>query len=235
MALGGFTTKDRAKMDGGSPVKDKRFLHFSDREQSRRLSLFGPTGWASYSDDKARSLGSVKAKGVVPTEAEVLKLAVEWAKRLGVDPSNFAKKEGGSELYGIRFIQTQEGFGKPTPESGSEVIMRGISFVRQIDGMSFTGSGEDGGLSISFGDQGKVSDLQLVWRKYERHKLLKASSPLEIVERIRSGKAKMSPPTDFDVSPAKKLTINKVIFFIWVQAEMTHRNFFILLRLSFAT
>jgi hypothetical protein len=77
--------------------------------------------------------------------------------------------------------------------------------------LPFTGHGEDAGLSIDFGDQGKIAQLQLVWRKLQRHKVCRVLSPPEIMQCVRQGKARISPFTMVNSSPAKQLRIKRVV------------------------
>src|SRR5438477_4277441 len=84
LAIGSFTLKDRTKVDGEPPIKDKQFSFFAGKETAiHHLGIFPPTGWAYYRNARAEALGEAKPQGV-PSESEAVALALEWAKRLGI-------------------------------------------------------------------------------------------------------------------------------------------------------
>lgn len=209
MAVGGFTMRDRTHIEGQRPFKDKRLLYFANKERTRHLGIFPPLGWLYYRDEKTRLVGKEGAKGV-PSEAEVLSLALMWLEKLGIDRTQIVTKDDGSELQAYRYVDNRKFFDSAKDEPVSEVILRGVSFVRRIDGVSFTGRGSDGGFTISFANEGKIADMELVWRNLQRHESRKVASPAEIMEHIKQGQSTMVPMTAVDLSNAKKLTINKV-------------------------
>ena len=208
MTLGGFTKKDQTHIEGQPPFKDKRLKYFANKRRTRHLGIFPPLGYLYYRDDEATLIGRERAKGV-PTEAEAVGLALQYLERLGIQRSELVHKEDGSGIYVARTVDTRGWFDETNQEQVKEVIRRGVSFVRQVDGISLTGLGTDGGLNIAFTVGGKVASLQLIWRNFQRHELHKACSPAQMVERIKQGQAKVHPFHSGRLSGARVLTINK--------------------------
>lgn len=216
--------KDRTHIEGQRPFKDKRMLYFANRERTRHLGIFPPMGWLYYRDERATALGKERAKGV-PSEAEAVELALRYLDKLTIDRCQFAKKDHGSELQAYWNLQDRSWFDKAKGEPVSEVISRGVAFVRQIDGVGFTGRGSDGGFSIRFASEGKVADLELVWRNLERQQLCKAISPAQTMDRIKQDRARMVPMTAVNLMGAKKLTINKMVPYYLGQSGDTPQEF----------
>lgn len=208
MATGGFAKKDKTHVEGQPPFKDKRMMYFANKGRTRHLGIFPPLGYLYYRDDEATLLGRERARGV-PTETEARELALQYVDRLGIPRSELVHKEDGSGIYVARTVDTRNWFDKANQEQVKEVIRRGVSFVRQVDGISLTGLGTDGGLNIAFTVEGKIASLELIWRNLERHQSRKVCSHSEMVERIKKGQAKVHPFHTGSLSGVKKLTINK--------------------------
>ena len=208
MAIGSFTLKDRTHIEGQPPFKDKRLLYFANTERTRHLGIFPPLGWIYYQDERVNLLGKESARGV-RTEAEVLELALNWLEKLEIRRDELSTKEGSSELRTYRFVDSRTFFDRTKGEQKREVILRGLSFVRRIDGVDFTGRGSDGGFTISFGNEGKIVNLDLLWRNLQRERTCKVISPAELIARIKRGEATMVPMTAVDLAGVRKLVIHK--------------------------
>jgi hypothetical protein len=224
MAIGPFTLKDRTHIEGQPPFKDKRLLYFANTERTRHLGIFPPLGWIYYRDEHVNLLGKESARGVRP-EAEVLELAHKWLEKFGIDRDELATRENSSDLQTYRIVDTRTFFDRTKNERKSEVILRGVSFVRRIDGVSLTGSGSDGGFTISFGNEGKIVNLELLWRNLKRERLCKAASPAEIMKRLEQGHGRMVPIMGTDLRGAKRLVIEKVTPFYLGEAGETAQDF----------
>jgi hypothetical protein len=218
MALGPFSSNDRTHIEGQPLFKDKRLMYFANGERTRYLGIFPPFGWSYFKDERAIG-GKGDAKGL-PGEDEAADLALRYLLKLGFDRSELATKDGSSDLQVYRVAQDRRRLDKTKQEHVSEVILRGVSFVRRVDGVSLTGRGSDGGFSISFGNEGKVASLELVWRKLEKHQLKNVSPTNEMIERIKQGRAKVHPLNTVDWRNAKSLTVEKVVpFYLGADGE----------------
>jgi len=210
MAIGGFSAKDRTNIQGQPPFKDKGLSYFANKERTRHLGIFPPLGWLYYRDERAAALGQTRAKGV-PTEADAIELARKYMDMLAIDRSQLVTKDGSTNLLAFGNLEERNWIDKRTGEQVREVIVRGVSFVRRIDGIGMTGRGSDGGFGIRFASEAKVAGMELLWRNLQRHESRKSLAPAQVMERIQQGQAKMVPMAAIDPSKAKELTIKKVV------------------------
>ena len=103
----------------------------------------------------------------------------------------------------------------------NQICGRGVFLCRLLDGVSFTGIGDDGangGFWIEFGSHGQIRNFSLVWPELKRAAFHPTASPQQIVACIRAYKT-MTPPIGQEAnyferinnySNAKKLTITKI-------------------------
>ena len=223
MAMGEFSSKDRTHIEGQPPFKDKRLMYFANEEKTRHLGIFPPMGWVYYRDERAVG-GKANARDV-PSEDAAVDLALRYLLKLNIKQSEFVTKDTGSDLQIYRVVQDRRRFDKDKQEQVNEIILRGVSFVRCVGGVSLTGRGSDGGFSISFGNEGKIASLELVWRNLQQHKLHNVCSPSEIIELIKQGQAKVHPLNTVDWRSAKKLIVSKVTpFYLGADGE-TQQDF----------
>ena len=84
--------------------------------------------------------------------------------------------------------------------------------MRRIDRIDFTGIGNAGGFSINLGNNGKVGDLQIVWRNLEPYKSCNIATPEQFVRWIKEGVGVISnrESLDLDWKEVKKLNITKL-------------------------
>jgi hypothetical protein len=208
MALGKFTEKDRKdRFEGQPPFKDKRFMYYADKEVTRQLEIYPPFGHICYTDNKAETTEPEEIKGV-PTQQDLLTLGLSWVDKLGIPRSELARKEGGSE-FDLSYEERTLGWFDKDKNHHSKVNLQGIMFIRSIDGVHFTGIGQDGGLCLLFGNEGKIYNLELVWRKLKRYKSCKVASPAQLMDQVKRGETKVHPFSKVDLSNAKKMTIIK--------------------------
>ena len=90
--------------------------------------------------------------------------------------------------------------------------MRGVFFVRRIDGIDFSGIGPLGGVHISFGNNNKIADLEIVWKGLVPFELHHTSSSDQLLKAIRDGQAKWQSPAP-NPQAIKKITITEAMLF----------------------
>jgi hypothetical protein len=210
MEIGSFAEGDRTQRTANPPFNDPRSIRFQSADQGRELGIFPKLGWVYYSDRNA-DLSQV-SEGVPKDEADTLKRAIELLSKLGVDPSELARKPRTSEFdayYSKKTTVLYKGLGQPA--YATNVTMRGVMISRSIDGVKFLGKGARDGCWIDFGNAGKVSQLKLLWRNLEPEELCSVVSPRRIQAWIREGKAVLEPPPgqDFDWTAIEQITVSK--------------------------
>ena len=209
MALGDFNETDRTHIQGQPPFKDRRIRYYANQERTRHLGIFPELGWIDYADETANYYGKERAKGV-PSESETLELALKLLQNLEIEQGQLAGKEGTSQPYVYRSVRDRSFKDPDSGEKVKEVIRRGVSFVRRLDGINFTGMGADGGVGVAFGPRGKVATLEIVWRNLQRHKSYEVMQPADIVKAVKNGEARLVPLDVGNAQVASRLTVVKV-------------------------
>ena len=75
-------------------------------------------------------------------------------------------------------------------ESGVEqVITRGVSFIRQVNGIRFNGIGPYGGVEVVFANDERMARLHVVWPKLEPVKSFPVATPAEMTGYIKRGES----------------------------------------------
>ncbi len=148
----------------------------------------------------------------IPSDATIVKRAWDEVLRLGIDPKRLRLKNMTSEFPSSDEI----GRGVTNGLRG-----RGVFLSRQLDGILFFGTGDNGwneGFWIEFGGQGHVRGFSLNWPILDRYKMHQTASPKQIIDCIRAQKVMVLPNEDEttyferlkDLAKAKKLTIVKI-------------------------
>jgi hypothetical protein len=147
----------------------------------------------------------------IPTDRTLVQRAWACAAQFGVDPAQIAFKEMTS-----RFNQ-DENYNDLT----NQLCGRGVFLSRQLNGILFSGNGQDGesqGFWIEFGSHEQVRAFSFVWPDLQRGELQQSASSQQIIACIRAFKT-MSPPNGNEenyferlknLAKAKKLTITKI-------------------------
>jgi hypothetical protein len=208
VALGSFAVSNKMTHPAGTTDKDG--LGFVDENEKRYLVIAQTLGYIDYEDRKADD-------GREPVEdalnaARAQELGLDLLDRVGIPRSELATKPNSSEPLTFKESRTH---GYPDKNQGKwlkEVYSRGVFFVRQIDGVSFAGSGGAGGLYVRFASHARVAQLELVWRNLQPYKKYEVASPGQIMQWIKDGKAVVTIPDADKVNPSKvkRLTITEI-------------------------
>ena len=207
MALGGWKTDQRTRVPGrGRMPQDKHIVHFGREDEPKQLSVYPPAGLIQYRDSQACASPSGRAEAV-PDEAEALRLARAFLNGLEIDEQDLAKDTNGEPRV-VRAKITQGGQGI------AEVISRTVNFTRQIDGIPFTGS-NFGGVGITFGNGGKIANLEVVWPSLKAKQKLSTASPAQLMAHVKRGRSALrwGPGSDElleSISKVQRVTVNEV-------------------------
>jgi hypothetical protein len=206
MRIGHFEMKDVSKTsEAQSPLKDKHLIYCYNRNEfgKPRFLYIAPTVGAMEYGSQRDYKATVES---VPTSEETERLARDVLFQLGIDRSLLAEKvrNGYDEISTKIDPKTHQLSGTP------QVVMRGISFERRIDGVPLSSSWC---FLIHFRSHGTIEDFTLHWRNFlpsESHRTL---TPAEIIEMIKSGQSvfpSQAGASKQEVSEAKMLTVVKV-------------------------
>jgi hypothetical protein len=192
MALGSFKPTQRIR------TPDKGLLYFEDNRENmtRFLRIMPAQGWIRYHDNKA---GGHPIRSV-PSFEEVERLASSWFERLGGDVNELDPRPR------PRSETTVTSFTRPGGQQISKLVgARWITMFRQIDGIDLSGKC----FSIEFGNDARVKDLELSWRKLEPVKRYRTISKEQIMDHLKGGRA-VIPPVLLAPPPAKALKVTGV-------------------------
>lgn len=208
-ALGSFTAADRTNVSGSRRPND-RAIFFRNASATKHLGIFSSLGWIDYEDLDAIVSMEDSSPARVPSEEACFQLALSWLPKLGIDRSELATMGDSQELRVYRVVRRRGWLDKTTGANTNEVILRGVSFIRRVDGIDFDGIGYRGGLAMNFGNDGKIAKLEMVWRNLERSRSHATLTASEMTDAIRAGKAKWQPPVP-DQDGIKKVTVTGVM------------------------
>ena len=229
MALGSFSWQDeRRKHQNISSTNDAPLL-FSNRDRTRTLTIVPDQGWIKYHDEYAPAnhwdginhLWQTVEK--LPGENDIEGLALNALAPLGVSRFDLATRPASPRLLSFGEKRTRSYFDRRDGKyKEDEVILRGIYFVRKIDGVNFAGTGVAGGSRIDFGNHAKIAELEIVWRNLQPYEHRKIAGPGEIVRYIHEGKAVMTHRDNVNPTEVKKITITEVTpFYMGKRGEET--------------
>ena len=147
---------------------DKQTWHFRYRDEYpiRILDMTPSLGNIHYFDDNA-SVDVSKMPGEmphgVPREDELDKLAFAALQKLEINTNEIAPKIRRQMNNNVTLLGTNWTNGQVTlPPT---ILFRGVWMVRQIDGIPYNDLGARGGFSINFGNDAKIHEMDLCWRK----------------------------------------------------------------------
>lgn len=202
MALGSFTMKDRLNIKGQPPFS----VYFKNKDGTRQLGVVPTFGFIYYYDSNAQAKGRETPVGV-PSEKEVYQLGLEYIQKLGIDRSQLATVGDSTELRAVKNLERGGWFDKKNGTNVEQIYMRGVFFIRRVNGIDFDGIAH-GGVHFEFGNHGKISRLEVLWKGLEPYELHSTLNANQLIEELRSGKGKWLPPSPGPM--VKKITIYEV-------------------------
>jgi hypothetical protein len=217
MTLGAFTANDKNK---NAPPG---ILSFVSPNSKRKLWIYPERGYIDYNDYEADDMHITEG---VPDEKRAFELATNYLSALNIDRSQLAKKSNGElRIYTAEetaMLYKERGM----PAYATNIHMRGVYFVRSLDGVDFIGNGGRGGCEIEFGHHAKVSRMLLCWRTLERDKFYPVATPETLLKWIREGKAVYEPSPDYDIdwSSVKRMAITKITPFYFGEVYSEPQN-----------
>ncbi|EEF63391.1 hypothetical protein [Pedosphaera parvula] len=144
---------------------------------TRFLKLISGPGVISYCNGRAEG---TPVHGVLTFE-EADRLAVDYVRQLGGDTNQLVAKPR------PRIEGTTTSFDKKGGRQIGQVVnVRGLIIHRQVDSIQIHGND---GLTIQFGNDAKVSSLELNWKNLRPQNRYKTASPDTIKSWIKAGRA----------------------------------------------
>ena len=211
MAVGSFTSKDRTNISNYIDTKDQVIFYGNLEGTMKHLAICPALGFIEYHDGTAKSASQLKPIAAVPDQDETTRLGLQYLRLIGIDVSQIATKADSCDLDLHWERQTIDYVDQQTKTEVTLTNGYGIFFLRRIDGVNVAGIGLNGGAYLSFGNNGKLADLQMSWRNLKPYELNDCPPPQQITEWLRSGHITLHSLSSaaIDYARIQKLTIIK--------------------------
>jgi hypothetical protein len=211
MALGSFTVKDKRKLPAEALAIDKKAICFNNKDKTKWLEILPTFGYIKYYDQNAEAKTVSAVKDVpepvigVPDLTEATQLGLKYARLLGIEVSQLARKSGSRDFDLHWEIKTREWTNQKTKKELDEIECFGIDFTRCIDGIEMSGFGD---VFIDFGNNAKVHELEISWRNLQPYQLLdNFITPEQVVKSIQSGQTPLPMLEGWPLDEIRTLTI----------------------------
>jgi hypothetical protein len=198
MTIGGFEWRNLVK-PSDPPVPDKNLICFRDKKQNwtRFLNIAPTMGWVEYYDGTGSARDPING---VPSKEEAEKLALDILFRLGVDRSLLCHEK-------TNYDTIQGKLSRDGQMLTTNVVSRGISFARRIDGIESRGSC----FMVDFGRYAKVEHFFFSWRNLLPSEAHLTLTPKQIIDEIKDGHVLSFPWEDLTgLDNIKKLAVVKM-------------------------
>lgn len=196
MILGSFTLADETNLPG-QPVSSR---YFYSRDGSRQLGIVPTYGYVFYRDSNAeRKIREIAVD--VPNDEEAYQRGLGYLQKFGIDHSQLVSAGDGLGLKVERRIGKVTWLDQTSGTNVETVYMRSVYFRRQISGYDLTHDG----VEFQFGNHGRISKMEIIWRGWEPSALYPTLSADQLVGELRAKRGRWfpSPPSE----PVKKVTI----------------------------
>jgi hypothetical protein len=185
-------------------------LSYATRDDTRQVSVVPSQGFFAMSNDGVfAALPKQKPVGV-PDDPEATTLALNLVRKLGLTPSELPQGSDGKLLP----FELSEGTvlhkDKTSGQVVTNIISRTVRINRRIDGIPVSGMA---GITIKFGNEGKLASLNWTWRAIKPSGLCPVPNAAQFVSRIRSGQTLIHP--EHEGKLFQKLTIKQVQLYYW--------------------
>lgn len=182
-----------AHLSGRNRVKPQwegateRDLSFRDTSETRILDVIPDEGYAILRNTKAIAPPREPVKGV-PDERQALKRAEAIASQLGITRNELAKRTGSDELRFTPILHERGAIDRKQGKLVKTVIARELFLVRALDGIPSIGMGGGGGILLSFGNHGRLAELELTWRTVEAKARYPVATKEQFLDWLKTGR-----------------------------------------------
>ena len=207
LTLGKFKDSAAAKK-ALLPALEGKDCSFEEEPAHKSISILPSRGVASFFNDRVIPLPG-QTETAPPSDEQVLHLALNIAKTLGIKDSELARKPDSREYLVWRDKRTRGGLlnGKYAHRD----IARGIYLYRAVNGISFEGHGLCGGLYVNFGNNGNIAELNLSWRRLEAVTAKATAHPQALTKKLKTGNAVIQISEDANLEKIQTLTITNIL------------------------
>ena len=201
--------KDKIRPTQGGVLGGKDVLEFANKKDTRHLDIIPSQGTIGLGIEGTMAQIPKEMPVGVPDDNETLRLALDFLKRIGINQSELATNANGKFqlTYSEESVLHKD---KPSRLLVTNVVSREIHLRRQIDDLPVWGTA---GISMKFGNQGKLAYLSVVWRTVKPERDCQVPNASEFVNRIKTGRVLIR--NEQATTAYKKLTITKASLYYW--------------------
>lgn len=218
LQLAELTSKNKKRSTQSGVLAGRDVSIYENKEQTRHLDIIPAEGTIAL--HKAGVIAGPKelVTGVPDTNAAVAKV-FDLLPMFGIEKAEITTKLPGKPIPYTFLEQTDIHKDKATGQVVSNIISRGVSFYRQIDGIPVWGVA---GVFAHFGNEGKIADLTVTWRAIKQQEVRPVPTKTDFIARIKSGRALIrSEQAGLNFG---KLTIKKVQLYYWENDSSEHQS-----------
>lgn len=209
LELAGLTPQNKRRPIQQGVFLGKDVQTYANRDDSQHMDIVPSQGFLALNRDGVfAALPKQKPVGV-PNDQQAAMLAVKLAENLGLNPSELRGHDGKPLPVDVSegtVLQKDKASGQLV----TNIISKTVRINRRIDGIPVAGMA---GISMKFGNEGKLASLSWVWRSIKPAGVRPVPSVAEFVRLIKSGRAFIHPEQEGKRLP--KLAIKQVQLYYW--------------------
>lgn len=219
LQLAGLNEQNRERQTQAGVLQGKDVLTFGNVEGTRHLDIIPSEGTIAFTHIGVIVTAAKEAVTGVPGTNEALQKAFSFLPILGIAKSEVATNLPGKPIPYTLLEETEFRKNKAAGIFVTNVVGRGVTLYRQIDGIPVWGTA---GVFALFGNEGRLANLAVTWRRIEPRGVCRVPTAGEFTARVRSGGAlirKAEAGASF-----KRLTIEKVDLYYWESDGSEHQT-----------
>jgi hypothetical protein len=205
----GLIQKDKMRLARDGVLGGKDVLTYANKEDTRHLDIIPSQGAIGLTTDGAFAKIPKEMPTGVPDDKEAFNLALNMLEKIGISRLELATNADGNphSTFSEGSVVHKD---KSTGRIITNIVDRTIILNRQIDGVPVWGTA---GISMKFGNEGKLAYLETTWRAIKPDKDCRVPSASEFVQRIRSSRVLIR--SEQVNANYKKLIITKAALYYW--------------------
>lgn len=184
--LFGLTESDRARVPDNYRHEPGAEYYFNESSRAYLMIVPNRGYWTGRAPARLAAHGQIPDG--VPADEDVRKQGMEILQKLSYEPSRFAHDPNGS-LTARMTASSRIHFDRAKNGPVTEIFERGIWFWRSHEGTKTLGLGGGGGVHVSYGNKGAVSEIEIVMRQLKVRQTVQFDSTVAIESALRQGRA----------------------------------------------
>ena len=218
MQIAGLTDKNKKHVTQAGTLGGKDVLTYATKDETRHLDIIASEGMIALHRAGIVAGPKETVTGVPGTNVIVEKL-FQLLPILDIEKSEVARDIPGKPIP-YTFVENADIHkDKATGKIVTNIVSRGVSFSRQIDGIPVWGPA---GVYAEFGNDGKVAELTATWRSIKPRATSAVPTAKDFVALIRTGKTLIrDEQAGFTY---RKFVVEDVQLYYWENGGSEHQS-----------